>query len=160
MSKLLDLVKKHAAAEDIQDIDTTMSTFTENCVYTIPAIGLNMHGKREVRAHYENTFATFPDFRTVDSMWWDLETDVFLRCQIEGTISGVEWNGYEPPPEKVGTKMTFWTFTRFPRAEDGLLLGEEVWLNGNELLANFGVLPSADAFEVAKAYQIPRLGAG
>ena len=155
MSKLLDLVKKHAAAEDVQDIDTTMSTFTENCMYTIPALGLDMHGKKEIRAHYENTFGAFPDFRTAELTWWDRGTDVFLRCRIDQTITDKPWNGFMAPPEKVGTDMSFWTFTRFPAAEDGLLLGEEVWLNGNELLANFGVLPSANVFEVAQGYKKP-----
>lgn len=155
MSKLLDLVKKHAASEDVQDIDATMSTFTENCMYKIPAVGLDLRGKEEIRAHYENVFCTFPDFRTEDLTFWDLETTVFLKCRLVATITGAEWNGVKPPLEKVGTEISFWTFTRFPLAEDGLLVGEDVWVNGNEILASFGVLPSANVFEVAKGYQKP-----
>ena len=129
-----------------------MATFTDDCIYTIPSFGLDLRGKEEVGAHYSGTFDTFPDFRNLDATYWDCETDVFLKVRVAYTITE-EWNGIKPPPEKVGGEVQFWALAHFPEADDGLLLGENVWLNGNEVLAGFGVLPSADVFEVAKGYQ-------
>ena len=157
MSKMMDLVKEHVAAEDRCDVDAVMATFTDDCIYKIPAFGVDLRGKEQTRGFYAEEFKTFPDFRALETTYWECGTDVFLKVRHAYTITG-EWNGIEPPPEKVGTEMQFWALAHFPEADDGMLLGENIWINGNELLANFGVLPSADVFEVAKGFQTPIVG--
>ncbi len=40
-------------------------------------------------------------------------------------------------------------FVHFPRAADGLLLGERIYTNGNDFLAQMGALPSANSLVLA-----------
>ena len=144
MSALLDLAKRHAAAEDCHDVAGTMATFTQDCVYTIDAFGIDLKGQDQIAQHYAGSFAAFPDLINKEVLWFDAGDDVFGKALVEVTHDK-EWNGLPP----TGKKVEFWTAAHFPRAADGLILGEHIYMNGNELLHKFGALPSANAFEVA-----------
>ncbi len=150
----MDLVKEHIAAEDRQDAEAVMTTFTDDCIYNLPTFGLAMRGKEEVYEFYKNMFQQFPDFGHVEEEFFEFETGVMVRVRHVATIIG-GWNGIEPPPEKIGTKMYFSALAHFPLAPDGLLLGENVWMDGSEILAGYGVVPSADIFGVAQVLQRP-----
>jgi hypothetical protein len=69
---------------------------------------------------------------------------VFGKALVEFTHDS-EWNGISP----TGKKVSFWSVAHFPRAKDGFLLGEHVYMNGNEFLHKLGALPSANALEIA-----------
>ena len=45
MPTLMELAKQHAAAEDRRDLAATMATFTQDCVYTIDAFGIDLKGQ-------------------------------------------------------------------------------------------------------------------
>ena len=140
----LELAKTHAAAEDRRDVAATLATFTEDCVYTVEAFGLDLKGKDQVRQHYSGAFSAFPDFFNKEVIWFDAGEDVFAKAYVEFTHDSA-WNDIPPTGRKIG----FWSVAHFPRAKDGLLLGEHVYLNGNEFLHKLGTLPSANAFEIA-----------
>ena len=89
-------------------------------------------------------FAAWPDFYNKEVIWYDAGDDVWAKAYVELTHNS-EWNGIAPTGKKIG----FWSCAHFPRAQDGLLLGEHVYMNGNELLHKLGALPSANAFELA-----------
>ena len=63
----LEVVKAHMEAEDRQDIEATLATFTEDCYYQVPGLGIDLRGKDEIRRWYEETFAAVPDFRNATS---------------------------------------------------------------------------------------------
>lgn len=54
----VELVRAHLAAEDAQDLDVTMATFTQQCWYVIPSQDYFLRGQGAVRAHYEALFAS------------------------------------------------------------------------------------------------------
>ncbi len=144
MPTTLELAKVHAAAEDRQDAVAAVATFSEDCTYQIDAFGVDLKGREQAIQHYTGAFAAFPDFENKEVIWFDAGEDVFAKAYVEFTHNR-EWNGMPPTGRKVG----FWSVAHFPRAKDGLLKGELVYLNGNEFLHKLGALPSANAFEVA-----------
>jgi steroid delta-isomerase-like uncharacterized protein len=144
MNTTLELARTHAAAEDHHDASAAVATFTEDCVYTVAAFGMNLRGKEQITQHYQGTFSAFPDFYNREVTWFDAGEDVFGRALVEFTHDK-EWNGLPP----TGKRVSFWSIAHFPRAKDGLLLGEHVYMNGNEFLCQLGALPSANAFEIA-----------
>jgi steroid delta-isomerase-like uncharacterized protein len=144
MPTTLELAKAHGAAEDRQDAEATVATFSPNCVYTVDAFGVSLKGREQVTQHYAGAFAAWPDFYNKEVIWYDAGDDVWARAYVELTHNS-EWNGIPANGKKVG----FWSSAHFPRAKDGLLLGEHVYLNGNDLLHQLGALPSANAFELA-----------
>lgn len=143
MSTTLELAKAHGEAEDRQDVAATVATFTEDCVYTVEAFGLDLKGREQAAQHYAGAFAAWPDFFNKEVIWYDAGDDVFAKARVEFTHNS-EWNGIPA----TGKKVSFWSMAHFPRAKDGLLQGEHVYMNGNELLHKLGALPSANAFEL------------
>jgi len=143
MPSTLELAKAHGLAEDRQDVEATVATFTPECVYTIDAFGVELKGREQAKQHYAGAFAAWPDFYNKEVIWYDAGDDVWAKAQIEFTHNS-EWNGI-PPNRK---KISLWSAAHFPRAKDGLLQGEHVYMNGNDLLYQLGALPSANAFEL------------
>jgi steroid delta-isomerase-like uncharacterized protein len=144
MPTLLELAKAHGAAEDRRDVAATIATFTEDCVYTVEAFGIDLKGREQAAQHYSGAFSAWPDFYNKEVLWFDAGEDIFAKAYVEFTHN-IEWNGIAPNGKKIG----FWSVAHFPRAKDGLLKGEHVYLNGNDFLHKLGALPSANAFEVA-----------
>jgi steroid delta-isomerase-like uncharacterized protein len=144
MPTLLELTKEHAAAEDRRDVAATIATFTHDCVYTVEAFGIDLRGRDQAAQHYAGAFSAWPDFYNKEVILFDAGDDIFAKAYVEFTHT-VEWNGIPPNGKKIG----FWSVAHFPKAEDGLLKGEHVYLNGNEFLHKLGALPSANALEVA-----------
>lgn len=144
MSSTLELAKQHLDAEDRQDVGATLDTFTLDCVYTMDAFKLNWRGKDEIGAHYAGAFAAIPDFHNKAAIWYDAGDDVFLKVLFEGTHNS-DWNGIPAS----GKRFELWTVAHFPRAADGKLAGEHVYINGNDMLYQMGALPSPNAFKIA-----------
>jgi hypothetical protein len=109
---------------------------------------MEVRGKDQAAQHYAGAFSAFPDFVNKEVIWFDAGSDVFGKARVEFTHDST-WNGIPP----TGKKVSFWSLAHFPRAKDGLLLGEHVYMNGNELLHKLGALPSANAFELAAYIQ-------
>jgi steroid delta-isomerase-like uncharacterized protein len=148
MPTTLELAKAHAAAEDRHDVAATLATFSKDCAYTVEAFGIDLKGKEQIGQHYSGTFSAFPDFFNKEVLWFDAGNDVFGKALVEFTHDST-WNGLPPS----GKKISFWSFAHFPRAKDGLLAAEHIYMNGNEFLHKLGALPSASAFEIAAHIQ-------
>src|SRR5450756_637148 len=144
MPTTLELAKAHSRAEDRQDLEATLATFSNDCEYSIEAFGIELKGKEQIGQHYSNTFAAFPDFVNKEVIWFDAGDDVFGKALVEFTHDSV-WTGLQP----TGKKISFWSFAHFPRARDGLLAAEHIYMNANDFLHKLGALPSANAFEIA-----------
>jgi steroid delta-isomerase-like uncharacterized protein len=144
MGTMLELAKAHGLAEDRRDVEATVATFTPDCVYTIEAFAIELHGREQAAQHYQGAFSAWPDFYNQEVIWFDAGNDIWAKAFFTFTHDH-EWNGIPPNGKKVGV----WSVAHFPRAADGLLQGEHVYLNGNALLHQMGALPSSNAFELA-----------
>jgi steroid delta-isomerase-like uncharacterized protein len=135
-SGAIEVVKAHMAAEDRQDLDATVATFTEDCYYEVPGLGIHLRGKDEIRRWYEETFAAVPDFRNSNERYYESERSVFFEADIEGTHLGV-WAGWAP----TGRRFRVPILVRIPIAADGLLEAEIVYFDNAALFMQLGILP-------------------
>jgi steroid delta-isomerase-like uncharacterized protein len=132
----IDVVKEHMAAEDRQDLDATVATFTEDCYYSVPGLGIELRGRDEIRQWYADTFAAVPDFRNSDERYYDCGENIFFEANIEGTHTGT-WAGWAP----TGRRFKLPILVRIPIAEDGLLEAEIVHFDNAGLFMQLGILP-------------------
>jgi len=132
----LDVVREHMAAEDRQDLDATLATFTEDCWYAVPGLGIELRGKQEIRRWYEELFAAVPDFRNSDERYWEAEGQFFFSAYMEGTHRGT-WFGWPPTNRTFRSPM----MVRIPIAADGLMEAEIVYNDSADVFMQLGILP-------------------
>ena len=132
----LDVVKAHMAAEDRQDLDATVATFTDDCYYDVPGLGIHLRGKEEIRGWYEDTFTAVPDLRNSDERYYESDGNVFFEASIEGTHLG-PWAGWAP----TGRTFSLPILVRIPIAADGLMEAEIVHFDNAGLFVQLGILP-------------------
>jgi steroid delta-isomerase-like uncharacterized protein len=133
----IEIVKAHMAAEDRQDLDATVATFTEDCYYLVPGLGIELRGRDEIRRWYEETFVAVPDFRNTDERYYESDGNVFFEASIEGTHLGT-WAGWAP----TGRRFSVPILVRIPIAADGLIEAEIVHFDNAGLFMQLGILPS------------------
>jgi steroid delta-isomerase-like uncharacterized protein len=148
----LEVVKTHMAAEDRQDIEATVATFTENCYYRVPGLGIELRGRNEIRRWYRETFEAVPDFRNGDERYYESEGNIFFEASIEGTHLGT-WAGWPP----TGRKFKVPILVRIPIADDGLLEAEIVYFDNAGLFMQLGILPKQGSRQERVMQAIQRL---
>lgn len=136
----LEVVRAHMAAEDRQDLDATVATFTEQCWYRVPGLGLELRGKEEIRGWYEDLFMAVPDFRNSEERYWECGSEVFFEAFMEGTHLG-EWFGWAPTGRTFRSAM----LVRIPMAADGLMEAEVVYQDSADVFMQLGILPRRDS---------------
>jgi steroid delta-isomerase-like uncharacterized protein len=132
----LEIVKAHMEAEDRQDIEATLATFTDDCYYSVPGVGVELRGKGEIRNWYEESFVAVPDFRNANERYYESGSNVFFEASIEGTHLGT-WQGWAP----TGRRFSVPIMVRIPIASDGLMEAEIVHFDSAGLFMQLGVLP-------------------
>ena len=120
------------------DIEALMATFSEDCSYSIPTMGLYLKGKDQIRAYYLNAFESISRFQNAESEWFEAGDDVFLKFRIVGQHVGPF--GHLPAS---GNELDVRGIAHFPRADDGKLAGEHVYF-GIEMLSQLGVKSLSD----------------
>jgi steroid delta-isomerase-like uncharacterized protein len=133
----IEVVKAHMAAEDRQDLEATVATFTEDCYYQVPGLGIELRGRDEIRRWYEDTFAAVPDLRNTDERYYESDGNVFFEANIEGTHLG-SWAGWAP----TGRRFRLPLLVRIPIAADGLMEAEIVHFDNAGLFMQLGILPA------------------
>jgi steroid delta-isomerase-like uncharacterized protein len=133
---VVELVRRHMAAEDRRDVEATLATFTDECWYSVPGLGVELRGKQQIRRWYEDLFAAVPDFRNADERYWLSERTVFFEARAEGTHLG-DWMGWAPTGRRFSSSM----LCRIPIAPDGLMEAEVVYLDGAHVFRQLGLIP-------------------
>jgi len=132
----LEVVKAHMAAEDRQDLEATLATFTDDCWYAVPGLGIELRGKHQIRRWYEELFAAIPDFRNSEERYWEAEGQVFFGAWMEGTQRGT-WHGWPATNRSFRSPM----LVRIPIAADGLMEAEIVYNDSADIFTQLGILP-------------------
>jgi hypothetical protein len=147
-SRAVEIVRAHLEAEDRQDLDATMATFTTACWYAIPTQDYLLRGQEEVRAHYAGLFETFPDLINEDVTLHDAGDRVFATIIVRRHFRGT-WGPFAP----TGSEIVTHALAEFPIAADGLLEAEIVHINPLEALEQVGLVPTRNVFALAKLYR-------
>jgi len=148
----IEVVKAHMAAEDRQDLEATVATFTEDCYYQVPGLGIELRGKDEIRRWYEDTFAAVPDLRNTDERYYESDGNVFFEANIEGTHLG-SWAGWAP----TGRRFRLPLLVRIPIAADGLMEAEIVHFDNAGLFMQLGILPAQGSAQERAMQALHRL---
>jgi steroid delta-isomerase-like uncharacterized protein len=142
----VELVRQHLLAEDNGDVEATLATFTEDCYYQIPALGIDIRGKDAIRAHYEDLLHhRFPDLKNVNPRIYDAGTSVFAEAEAPRTHIAT-WMGVPA----TGRFIEITTLARFPIAADGLLEAEIIYLDVPGLLYQFGLIEEPTALAITR----------
>ena len=144
----LDLVKAHLRAEDERDVAAVLATFTDDCVYRIPAYDVDLRGKEKIGDFYRSMFASFPDFTNAEETYHVSERAIFVEIETQRTHDGV-WRSFSP----TGRRFRTTSLAQFPIADDGLLGGEIVHVNPVDALYKIGALPSTDLFATVRRFR-------
>lgn len=153
MASPLELVKEHLAAEDRRDVDAVLATFADDCIYRIPAYGIDLAGKADIGEFYAAMFRSFPDFENVSTTFHVAPQAIFVEVVTERTHDG-QWGRFGPS----GRHFRSSSLAQFPVTADGRLGGEIVHLNPAHALHEIGALPSSDLFDVARRVRGPLAG--
>lgn len=148
--KAVALVEEHLRAEDRRDVAAVLSTFSEDCIYRIPAYQIDLRGKQQIGAYYAAMFEAFPDFVNVSEVMHVAERAIFVEVVTERTHLG-EWGSLPATGRSFRTR----SLAQFPIAGDGLLGGEIVHVNPADALHKIGALPSGDPFDAARRLRGP-----
>ncbi|MDI9897405.1 nuclear transport factor 2 family protein [Rhodococcus sp. IEGM 1381] len=141
------LVRAHLEAEDRQDLDATMATFSQECWYSIPTQGYLLRGQEAVRAHYASLFGSFPDLVNEEVTLHDAGDRVFATIVVRRHHRGA-WG----PFPATGREVVTHALAEFPVGTDGLLEAEIVHINPLEALHQIGVVPTQSVMELAHLY--------
>jgi steroid delta-isomerase-like uncharacterized protein len=148
----IEVVKAHMEAEDRQDVEATVATFTDDCYYDVPGLGIHLRGKDEIRRWYEQSFAAVPDFRNANERYYECEENVFFEADIEGTHLGT-WAGWAP----TGRHFSIPLLVRIPIAADGLIEAEIVHFDNAGLFMQLGILPKQGSAQERMMQAVHRL---
>ena len=148
----IEVVKEHMAAEDRQDVEATLATFTESCYYRVAGLGVELRGKEQIRRWYEELFAAIPDFRNSDEQYWEANGQVFYSAYMEGTHLGT-WDGWAPTGRSFKSAM----LVRIPIAADGLMEAEIVYNDSADVFAQLGILPRRGSAQERAMQSLHRL---
>lgn len=134
--ELQDLIRRHLTAENGHDLDGTLDTLHEQCVFRDHATGQTWHGRPGAADHYRQWWRAF-DLMVVrgegQSAWWASDdtyvAQVTWRGQHVGDFLGIAATG----------KTIEHPFVVFVTVRDGLMAGEEFFYDLASLLKQLGV---------------------
>ncbi len=82
-----DILQELVEAVSLQDAKKLASLFTEDCYYEDVALGGSMHGRKEVKAGYDEIFYKFPDFKLEIRSRYTFKNVIFSEWVMTGTSS-------------------------------------------------------------------------
>ena len=148
----IEVIERHMAAEDRQDVEATVATFTEDCYYRVPGLGIELRGREQIADWYRELFAAVPDFRNADERYYPAGDMVFFEALMEGTHTG-DWVGWAPTGRTFSVPM----LVRIPIAADGLLEAEIVYFDAAALFMQLGIIPTQGSRQERAMQRVHRL---
>jgi steroid delta-isomerase-like uncharacterized protein len=151
-AEAVEVIERHMTAEDRQDVEATVATFTEDCYYRVPGLGMELRGRDQIAGWYRELFAAVPDFRNADERYFPAGDMVFFEARMEGTHLG-DWVGWAPTGRTFSVPM----LVRIPIAEDGLLEAEIVYFDAAALFMQLGIIPELGSRQERVMQRLHRL---
>ncbi len=148
----IEVIERHMRAEDRRDVEATVATFTEDCYYRVPGLGVELRGRDQIADWYRELFAAVPDFRNADERYYPAGDMVFFEARMEGTHQD-DWVGWAATGRAFSVPM----LVRIPIADDGLLEAEIVYFDGAALFTQLGVLPERGSRQERAMQRLHRL---
>jgi len=129
----LAMLGKHLAAENVQDMEGTLATLADDCLFEDQALGIQYPGREGARRYYSLWWKAFGIITHSDRRHFTADGSVFSEARYEGIHQG-EFLGIAPTGRPVSIKLAVLiTF------KDGLMAGERSYWDLASLLTQLGV---------------------
>lgn len=129
----LQLLGRHLAAENVQDMEGTLATLAEDCVFVDQALGIQYDGREGARRYYGMWWKAFGIITQSDRRHFTSEGSVISEARYEGIHRG-EFLGIAPTNRKIDLKLAvIITFS------NGLMAGERFYWDLASLLTQLGI---------------------
>lgn len=130
------LVSDHIAAENRQDVESTIATFQQpsQARYDVVPSGEIAEGAESVRRMLQGIFAGFPDFNAKRLRTHHAEDAVIVEVEVTGTHQGF-WAGLQPTGKRMSVRMAaIFSF------EGTDLVGETLYFDTATIMKQLGAL--------------------
>lgn len=129
----LETVRRHVEAETNHQMEETLATLTEDCVFDDRALDKIWHGREGARAYYEMWWSAFAVKPETSNRWAAEEGLLIVETHFVGNHKG-EWLGIQPTGRDVSVPMMI-----LVTCEDGLMTGEKFYWDLAGLMKQIGV---------------------
>jgi len=126
----VDIIERHFAAENAQDVDATLATYTDDIVWDdVTHPDAPFHGKEEVGAVYSSIIDAIPDvnLRSVRRFTGEGGRFVVDESILTGHVHG-EWSGMTGGGAPVEVRIL-----HIFEIRDGLISYENAWFDAAEV---------------------------
>lgn len=134
-----EIVETHVAVENQGDLEGTIATLSEDCIFESIPRGTTFHGHEGARQMYQATFRAFPD--------WHVELTNFTPgpdyawCDAIATATHLgEFDGIPPSGKRISFRMAVKFLIR-----NGKLGGEILYFDRLTILEQIGAAPEPQA---------------
>jgi len=130
LEKIRDLWKVHSIAEDKRELDTLLSTLSEDCIYEIVGTDFAWNGRAGARKFYETLLGGIPDVKFALQHIAIGPQGVFEEANVTGTFLR-DALGYKAHGKSVAAPVAIF----FPWSSSAqLFTGERVYIDLSKLL--------------------------
>ncbi|MBI1728038.1 MAG: ester cyclase [Candidatus Rokubacteria bacterium] len=125
-------VRRHVAAETAFDMEGTLATLTENCVFEDVPTGEVYHGREGARAYYREWWDAFANVPSASRLYVPAADRLIVETRFIGTHRG-RFRGAAPTGRPIDLPIAIFIGFR-----GGLLTGERFYYDRATLLAQIG----------------------
>jgi steroid delta-isomerase-like uncharacterized protein len=127
------ILHQHLAAETVFDMEGTLATLTEDCVFEDVATGEVYRGREGVRAYYNEWWSAFGVVPRDIRSYIAAENFLVVETRFVGTHRG-SYRGVPATGRPINLQVAIFISLR-----DGLMSGERFYYDRATLLAHIGV---------------------
>jgi predicted ester cyclase len=136
-----ELMRRAFEAIAARDVDGLVPLWDEHTVDVFIALGLEVVGRADLRAFFEQMFAALPDLDFVIEDILEVDEAVAVgQWQLTGTFSGGPFQGIEPTGRRVALRGI-----DVMRFDGAILRRNDIYYDGLSFARQIGMLPPADS---------------
>jgi steroid delta-isomerase-like uncharacterized protein len=132
-----DLIVEHVDAENARDMERTLATYSENCVFDDVPTAVLFKGKQSIADSYLERFESYPNLeRIITRMTIDDNSGV-----VEIIMRGPQEKPYRGFPPRRGGESELKIVGHFEVNDEGLITRETAYYDQLAAAVQLGVLP-------------------
>lgn len=129
----IELLRRHLAAENAQDMEATLATLSEDCLFDDRALGIQYRGREGARRYYQEWWSAFNIITQPEHRHFTSNGAVISEACYKGIHAG-EFLGIPATNRAIRIELAVVITFR-----DGLMSGEKFYWDVASLLTQLGV---------------------
>lgn len=131
------ILQRHVAAETAFDMEATLATLAEDCLFEDVPLGEAYRGREAVRGYYGEWWNAFGNVPAGSRRYVPAADCLIVETRFLGRHQG-SWRGIAPTGREIDLPVAI-----FVTFKDGLMQGERFYYDRATLLAQIGAAPQA-----------------